>query len=278
MTRCALRHAFFTNAPGPGGAEGYRMFYEPPRWEGPDHARLARWLEGLTLEPSAGSRGWAANAFRLAGTIHACLVAVDGAFGPDRHGRGRGHLAHLVAVPGTEGSLEVPYLPDLWKVLRGLARPEGEAGDLDNLTRRAAAVEEVETDDGRARLADLACLDATFLGVFLQASAGAGPGEVVSFPVPAGRDLDDLLLRAGGALPPRLRLGVRWVLHLVEGTEAGFVVREASAGRLADVEPRVAGYRDWLCRTLEVGDTVSIRRVTGDWEIRSWDHLMERVS
>jgi hypothetical protein len=151
-------------------------------------------------------------------------------------------------------------------------------GSLDELIRRAADLEGVETDDGRARLADLVCLDSGFLSAFLQAAARAQAGEVVSFPLPPGRDLADLLMRVGGALPPRLRLGVRWILRLTEGTEVSFVVRVASTAQRPDLEPRVERYRAWIQYALDAASTSSLRRITGDWEIRSWDHLMESLS
>ncbi len=272
MSAASLHHAFFTNAPGRGG-DGYRVLCEPPDWARVAE-RLARWLEALVVEPQGG-RGLAVNVFRLADIMYSCIAAVDGAFGPDSHGRGRGHLAHLMAVPLSEG-VELPSLPALLELVRSLARPEGTPGNLESLVDRARAAAPPASEDGRERLADLACLDRGVLARFLDASSSARSGEVVTFPVPDDRDLAAILCRSAGALPPRIRLATRWAVGLAATSPIGFLAVPGPTGAPSHTTSSPAArYLEWLCDRLDAADAASIRRLTGDWEIRSWEQLME---
>lgn len=138
--RVAVAHRLFTNAPGGDGGAGFRHRRIGDLAEG---GRVESWLE--SLRPAAdGGLSWGAAGFRLGGTLHLAVARVDGAFRPDEHGRGRGHLAHALVAAAGEGGPDLDLAADLVAAAERLARPAGEAGDLETMMAGCASLEAVE--------------------------------------------------------------------------------------------------------------------------------------
>jgi hypothetical protein len=88
---------------------------------------------------------------------------------------------------------------------------------------------------------------------------------------------------ASRALPPRLRLALRWSVAARPLPDDRLRVTLAPATPAAPPPPPsalagpAAAYADWLRERLAAGDGAALAAVAGDWQIRSWRHLAERL-
>lgn len=263
-----LCHALYTNAFGRRG-QGFRHLFVAPEWPPADRRRIGAWLE--TLRPpdeTPAEERLAVNGFRVGGIVHACLARLDADFARDEHGRQGGRLVHALLLPLDEGRPEGDFTGALLAASRAFDRPA--AGDADRLeaylercrAAREVGVEAVDVEAVRA-------LDADFLIRFYAFSCGATRAAEAVFG-PAAAPLADALALAAGGLPPRLRLACRWALGLRATPETSFVARRARDGERLPPVPEGPGraYAGWL----RAGGAAP-----RDWDVRSWDALMQRI-
>lgn len=346
-------HRLFTNAPGGDDGAGFRHLRIGALADG---ARVESWLQSLR-PASDGGLAWAGGAFRLGGALHLAVARVDGAFHPDEHGRGRGHLAHALVAPAGEDDPDRDLAAELIAAAERLARPAGEAGDLETLVRACASLADVECRSlarwwhSAAAMTSvpregLTGLDAAVLAASADEAAAAvevawpaaaptagGPTAAASAGERAGATAvtegaaapDDAAAAArvaapaveaayadavprgstpvpdaGGptaappatsaavalaaacrALPPRLRLALRWSVAARPLPDDRLRVTLAAATPSAPsplaLAGAAAGYAEWLRDRLAAGDGAAVAAVAGDWQIRSWRHLAERL-
>jgi hypothetical protein len=263
-----LFHALYTNAFGRRG-QGFRTLFVAPEWPPADRRRVGGWLESLRPDEAGAEERLAVNGFRVGGTLHACLARLDDAFARDEHGRGGGRLVHALLLPLDEDLPADDFIGALLAASRAFDRPPA-AGDEERLEAylercravREARVQPVDLDALRA-------LDADFLIRFYAFSSGASRAAEAVFG-PSAAPLADALVLASGGLPPRLRLACRWALGLRATPETSFVARRARDGEGLPPVPEGPGraYAGWL----RAGGAAP-----RDWDVRSWDALLERM-
>lgn len=262
-----LFHALYTNAFGRRG-QGFRHLFVAPEWPSADRRRVGRWLETLRADEASPEQRLAAGAFRLGGTLHACLARVDDGFARDEHGRAGGRLVHALLLPLAEDRPAGDFTGALLAMSRAFDRPAaGDEERLEAYLERCRAVSEasVAAVDAQA----LRTLDADFLIRFYAFSSGASRAAEAVFG-PAAAPLADALVLAAGGLPPRLRLACRWAVGLRATPETSFVARRARDGERLPPVPEGPGraYAGWL----RAGGAAP-----EDWDVRSWDALMKRM-
>lgn len=286
--RVPVAHRLFTNAPGGDGGAGFRHLRIGDLADG---ARVESWL-GSVRPAADGGLAWAAAGFRLGGALHLALARVDGAFRPDEHGRGQGHLAHAIVAAAGEGEPDRDLAFALVEATERLARPAGESGDLETMMADCASLVTVQCSlldrwwRSAAAVAarsgmpsgDAAGLEMAVLG----ASAGEAGGALevlwpsAAAPATAAARAVAASLRP---LPPRLRLALRW--SVAARPLADDRLRILLAPSAAPPPPTLAGpaaaYAEWLRDRLAAGDGAAVAAVAGDWQIRSWRHLVERL-
>lgn len=306
-----MAHRLFTNAPGDGGA-GYRHLAAGALAEG---GRVDAWLEALRPRQEGGVC-WAGAGFRLGGVLHAAVARVDGAFGADEHGRGRGHLAHALVAPAGEGEGDGDVAGALAAAVRRLARPAGVQGDLAALVAACGGLGEVEAaapagralraesfGDGSAGEGGRTPARAWLAAAALAASAGEAEAMEIGIAAPgpsaesgdstsrtgdgagARRPAPDpaaaALVAAARLLPPRLRLALRWSVDarpLPDDRLRVVLGADRAVPGSPPALPAVAGaYLDWLRERFAAGAEAEVAALAGDWRIRSWRHLAERL-
>jgi hypothetical protein len=298
--RVPVAHRLFTNAPGGDGGAGFRHLRIGDLADG---ARVQSWLESLR-PATEGGLAWAGAAFRLGGALHLAVARVDGAFRPDEHGRGRGHLAHALVAPAGEDDPDRDLAAELVAAAERLTRPAGESGDLETLVRGCASLADVECRSldrwWRSAAAmisvpreGLTWLDAAVLAASADDAAGAvevpwpGAAPTAGGPTaaPPASTAAVALAAACRALPPRLRLALRWSVAARplpdDRLRIALAPPAAPPPSAAPPPPALPGpaaaYAEWLRDRLAAGDGAALAAVAGDWRIRSWRHLVERL-
>ena len=271
-------HGIFTNAFGRRG-EGFRSFFLAPEWPAADRERADRWLRSLRLPTSAAGAGAgaASSCFRLGGVLHACLATVDPGFARDEHGRAGGFLVHALLTPLAEDRPAPDFGRAMLGLLRGFARPQ--VADLERLESYIEACKAHHRSDlpGTDFAALLAQDDEVLLRLFHLSAAGPGIAEM-GWPEERVADLPELLATAAGLLPPRLRLGLRWICGLSPIGGEAFRACLVPAGTLRPA-PRQGepwNYLGWLRRQPADGGRISA--VTASWSIRSWQDLARETA
>jgi hypothetical protein len=289
-----VAHRLFTNAPGGAGGAGFRHLRIGDLADG---ARVESWLESVR-PATGGGLAWAGAAFRLGGALHLAVARVDGAFRPDEHGRGRGHLAHAIVAAAGEGEPDRDLAAVLVEAAERLARPAGESGDVETMVAGCASLEAVEcrtTDRWWRQAAAVAARSGTPSGdaawletAVLGASAGESGGALeVLWPSAAApaTAVARSVAAASRALPPRLRLALRWSVAgwplADDRLRIALAPPAAPPPSAAPPPPALArpaaAYAEWLRDRLAAGDGAALAAVAGDWRIPSWRHLVERL-
>jgi|GEM_PF-4712124 len=268
-----VRHLVYTNVPGVGGTD-YRTLLAPVGWAAPaDAERVGRWLAEVGLRRVSVERpGWGAASFRVGSALHAAVAVVRPGWDRDVYGRAGAVLVQAALTPvseETDDGASVHSIP-LVELLAAIT-PDPRDG-VEACLRACEAVPEwnggVPTP-----LAIVPTLDRAHLAEFLRAavrcdiawSAAAGAEQAAA----------GALARAGAALPPRLRLGLRWSVGLADAGPTA----EAGIGTSAPPAPPGAAelYRSWLERALRAEADAELAAVLHDWSIRSWTQLVNRV-
>jgi hypothetical protein len=131
---------------------------------------------------------------------------------------------------------------------------------------------------------DAAWLETAVLGASAGESGGALEVLLPSAAAPATAAARSVAA-ASRALPPRLRLALRWSVAARpladDRLRIALAPPVAPPPSVAPPPPALAGsaaaYADWLRERLAAGDGAALAAVAGDWQIRSWRHLAERL-
>jgi len=265
MSRPGLVHLVFTNLAGAGGS-GYRHLWTAD-WSAEERVPVESWLQAVT-EAAAERPGYAGAPFRAAGRTWRALARAESGTASDEFGR-HGRLGHALLAEVAEGAgLEAGerLLATLERAWEG----GGSRGDLAGLWRRCEELDVLDPGPPAAGRASVPA-DDPLLAHVLAASAARGhvPHEAA---VPAGgADAAADLLRRLDLLPPRLRLSLRWSTVEPAPPETALVLRTAAGATAPRAElPPVAGrYRELIGRAPD--------ELTGDWSIRSWRDVGERL-
>lgn len=254
-----LYHALYTNAAGEGG-RGFRTVLLAPSWPARDRARLERWLRDLA-PTDAYPRRCAAGAFRLGGTVCACLAGHRAAFGQDHQGR-VATLVHALIAP-----LDERRPPDHWQAALLALLGAFDPGDLEPERRLERLLERCRAARERPleppAVADTRILDHPLSAGVLSAAAAGAP----RIPVADADDPAPALCAIAAFLPPRLRLAFRWAVGLHADGSATVAARLPPSPDALD--GRAVAYLRWL-RAHDAGARAA---VAGDWAIRAWDEL-----
>lgn len=269
-------------------------------------------LDGTASDTQAGSHeaGYAAAGLRLDGRLHSCLARVDGRFGRDAFGRPEGRLVHLLACEVDEehdSRLHVASLAALALAVEGLAAEELAADELadeepagvgaDSFARYRARLDRLpRVEWASPNLQALRVLGPQLLEPFLTAVARVLGGPTLDVPAPDGppsaatpvelrlpatlpRRVPEVLAALTGALPPRLRLAVRWGWNLQPCKSVNLTVTTLSPGSGAETQSPGSGaeappaYARVLWHRLRAGDDEAVRVVVENWQVRSWNQL-----
>lgn len=270
--RLPLFHVVYTNAPGADGIGGFRFLAVHFGGAQEDRKPIDDWLK--RLEPAPGSRqGWAANSFRVAGVRCAALAVVDPSFAVDESERGGGRLAHALVVPLEEGKPIGHFGRALYETALRFLEEGRSSRSLVTYLEGCRLVDEVDIPQIRPdeldRLFDLMPV--------VQALVDAGNDVAQEVSLPGFTDeeaLPEKILEASAALPPCLRLALRWRVGLQAGGE-GFAVRPGAAGT-AQTGRFGAGqvYTDDLWRRLQEKRADELAGIVNrNWEIKEWKPL-----
>lgn len=263
-----LCHVLYTNAAG-GGGTGTRLLALPVERPEMPLDTVGQWLASLPRRRD-GSEGWASSSFRLGAVLHACVARLPAGWERDAHGRPGGFLVHAVLMPVFEGQDCGVHAVGLMDVLRrhGSQGARDAREYLESCTPFLNLEAELPEPAVLLASANPAAL-LTFLDGAAAATVGAEAAHGQEGEAAAG------FARAGAALPPRLRLAANWSVGLRPEAGAGSgpppPVPDALARRDA-----TRTYWNWLQATLEVPGAAG--RVLHDWEIRSWRHLLQRLT
>ena len=269
-----LYHLLYTNAPGAGGT-GYR--HVPVSFpEGGDSAPIQKWLETLQQVEPGVSEGWAFHSFNLGigRTLYPVMAVVNPSFSLEDHGRGRTVLVHGFVLQLSEGEVVGPFgraLYDQAKVFLDISRNDLQV-TLESYLEGCRAQGDLEIPNPEPK--DLCHLDGRFLRALFHAASQ--PVKTAQLPgVARLEDLPEQILWAGGSLPPRLRLQMRWRVGLQPGTE-GFVVAPGE-GETISLASTGSAFCDWLEQALQEKHFDAVRQLSENWEIRDWVRLVEAV-
>lgn len=276
MTRAL--HLLYGNAAGPDGS-GYRVIRRPESWAEAADQSAEAWLR--QLQPAAGGEGpgLATAAFRVGEQLYACLARVEADFGTDAYGRQGAQLHHLLALPVEEGRDVGLHAAALVDLAQQLQRPPGEE-PLAAYLEQLVWLPEVEVPP--PHLAGLRGFVNSALPPFLRLAAAAASQTSPAAPVPSlalhpppGRCLAEVLAMLSGALPPRLRLALRWGAG-VEG-QGVHVLGTITQATPAPAHPAADDYADWLRERLEASRFAPVQAVLASWQLRSWNDLLDAI-
>jgi hypothetical protein len=230
----------------------------------------------------------ATAAFRIGHRLYSCLALIDGAFALDALHRRGGTLVHLLATEVKEGQdlgLHGAALVEQALVMR---RPE--VGNEHRLRAYLLELSDLTTIDVRPpSLEAFRVLGLEFLFAFFEAAAATLPPARPPEPIPIQAPVAamahhpaEALAAASGALPPRLRLAMRWGFGLSSGSGMQILVcwksRTPRELRRSDSNRSAGIYAQWLMNSIRAGRLEEIRQVISDWDIRSWADLTQTIA
>ncbi len=275
-----LHHLVYSNAPGDDGV-GFRIVLRPEEWAAADSRAAESWLRDLRPN-NAEASGLAAACFRIGRSLYAAVARVESGFARDAHGRAGGVLAHLLAVPVTDGRDVALHAAALVTEALRPARPE--VPNDQRLAAYLAAIGDLGPVDLRPpSLAAMRVIGDAGMRPFLRLAAAASRRPRPQTPelalsVPPGRQLPEILAAVTGALPPRLRLALRWGCGLRPGAHLHLLGQRPPTVPAASPRANAGDvYWEWLHARLERGERQPLCQLLSSWEIRSWDDLLEEI-
>ena len=277
-----LHELVYSNAPGSDGV-GFRVVRRPGEWAADDSRVAESWVRDLRpIADGVEASGFAASGFRIGRSLYAAVARVSGGFARDTHGRAGGVLTHLLAVPVAEEHDIALHASAL--VAEALRLKWPEVPDHRRLASYLAAIQDRRIDELRPpSLAALRVIDADGLRHFLRLAAAApvvGRPQTpeVTLDIPAGRQLPEVLAALSGALPPRLRLALRWGCGLRPGAHLHLLGRLHPAPAAASSRANAGDmYWQWLRARLERDERRTLCQLLSSWEIQSWDDLLDEI-
>jgi len=274
-----LLHVLYTNVRGEGREQGLRPIFDYFHGEEKERKEVVEWLKGLEINLE-GRYGWAARGFSVGGTRHAALAVVNPHFGLDDLGSAA-VLSHALLVPMPANQPSGNFFLALYQAAaRFLPEQSEQVQSLPRYLEGCKTVRDLTVPE--LNPADLEAM-ADFLRELLVTVAHLQPGrsmyEMSLCGVRTEEELPEMLAKAGGSIPPRLRLAFRWATG-VKPASGLVVVHGRPAG---EAPPGIQGgpgeaYFEWLHQRLKQHDFDAIREIAEDSNIISWEKLRERIA
>lgn len=272
MRTIPLDHLVYTVHPTIGGFQVVRL---PSGWKPKDGEDVSNWLR--TLRPIEKPPGWvvAKRSFEVGERWYCGVILRVEPFGLDPHKREGGYLSHVLLTPLVMEHVEVEELPlveEAVGITDRLPKYRGLPPDTCLEAYLADCVPEVQAQGPDT--AFLQSLGWANLSKVLQAAAPPSDPEAVLELESANYQLPELIARALGALPPRLRRSVSWGCGVAFNQSLSFRAGVSGEPRKQTAKMvRVGQYARWLTDRLASSREEEVLEVLQNVEIRSWDDL-----